>query len=278
MLITSANAKIGQVVKLVSQQWGDSINNPIWGRSQGEVQGKITHVYPSYVRVSWDNGQANVYEMGELEEIAPVLTIAPAPVAKKVCPVALPIAVQVVVATEFVQKGLAFSAYDVTSKLRREVNEGRIAIENRATEDVNGIQTQKINHDEVRTAIRDYMDTQTGYNRVFNGTYFIFTPNGSSTTASTAGATVAGTTAPSLTITPTGSVSTAASAPVKAVSPTAIKTYIQNKTARSLKQIQSRFKVEGAAQPTVRELAKAAMDAGLRIDVRTPYYASVVTL
>lgn len=266
--INIADAVVGtEVILLPSNRFGDSQRNPAWGGSQGKVKGVIKQiVQPHYIVVLWENGFLNHYDNNCLATV---------PVEVKA--VSLQAAVESVIAT-VIAAGESFSGYDITSKLRREVNEKRIVLENRPYEDVNGIQTQKVTHDEVRTFVRGYMDTISSYDRRFNGDYIVYSPNGTLSTSTTATTTPASVAPKTLTYTPTAVVSTPAVAVSASTSPsTKLVSYIRGRGPRTLKQIQSRFKVEGAAQPTVRDLAAIAQSSGLRIDVKTPYYASVVT-
>jgi hypothetical protein len=288
MQVTRANATVGQEVKLTSTRWGDARNNPVWGGSQGQVKGKVSSIEQNWLAVDWDNGTRNHYSDTDLESIevaTPTLTIGlsttpatPAPATPSVATESLQTVVQNVI-NEQIAAGNSFSAYDITTKVRAVVNAGAVVLENRPVEDVNGRQTQRVTHDEVRPLVRSIMDTQSSYDRRFNGDYIVYQPNGTPATPSLS--TTVATPIPaskSLTFTPTGTTSTGSFSGSQSVDKTRLVTYITNKGSRTLKQIQSRFKVEGAAQPTVREIATAATSAGLRIDTKTPYYASVVTL
>ena len=86
----------------------------------------------------------------------------------------------------FVQNGCEFSAHSITVNLRFKVNDGDIEIEGRQCEDVDGVTTQRIEHDEVRDIVHSLCGTHSlsGYERVWNplpqrGGYYSWAPIGS---------------------------------------------------------------------------------------------------
>ena len=66
--------RVGDRVKLVSGQWGDSHNNPVWGGEYGKIQGTITSINSDRIAddfdlpcsVLWDNNEVNDYEFDDL--------------------------------------------------------------------------------------------------------------------------------------------------------------------------------------------------------------------
>lgn len=60
--------KINDKVKLITNEYGDIPNNPIWGGKYGYIEGIITKI-TDRVYVSWDNNMENSYEIKDLEVI-----------------------------------------------------------------------------------------------------------------------------------------------------------------------------------------------------------------
>ncbi len=290
MKVSFDNSKVGQEVILTSASYPDAKNNPRYNGVHGKVVGKIISLgdkFPLWISVKWGNGYENSYakDAGDLEfapvatpvVAAPSVTITPTavittPVAPAlVKPVAISLATAVEnVVNQFVNKRQAFSAYDITSTLRRQVNEGFTAIENRATENVSGLQTQRINHDEVRSLVRSVANNVGSYQSRMNSTYLLWEP-----LPVAAVATASKPSGPTVTITPTTTVATI-TYPLSQIAKPLV-AYISRNGPRTLKQIQSRFKVENGPQLTVSQLADEATKAGLRIDKKTTFHASVVT-
>ncbi len=279
--IKLADAVSGTEVILTSTKYGDYKSNPVYSGSQGKVKGKIERVTSSYIVVRWENNSFNYYD-GDSLEAAPVVATVPVPVAipaptvviaAKPLPVSVTLenAVIKVVNEQFIDKNLDFSAYDVTSKVRREINENRFEITGKTFEDINGMTTQRINHDEVRVIVRAIMNSKLSYTRTFNGGYTLYKYTG----VPAAVATVLST--PSVTHTPTGV--QYVGTPILGTSDfaTKLQIYIGKKGTPTLKQIQSRFKVEGADQITVRDIATKSAALGFKVEVKTPYYSSVVS-
>ena len=62
----------GDRVKLVSNRYGDALNNPVWGGLCGEVEGSITEVTSTgTLIVAWGNGKKNLYSPETLSLILP---------------------------------------------------------------------------------------------------------------------------------------------------------------------------------------------------------------
>lgn len=59
---------IGDKVKLITNDYGDSPDNPVWGGEEGNVVGYIDEVYTKEVGVKWNNGIHNSYFMRDLEK------------------------------------------------------------------------------------------------------------------------------------------------------------------------------------------------------------------
>ncbi len=59
----------GDRVIYTSEEYGDEIDNPLWGGEYGEVIGTVTGVNtnPRYFNVTWDNEETNEYEPGDLD-------------------------------------------------------------------------------------------------------------------------------------------------------------------------------------------------------------------
>lgn len=79
---------------------------------------------------------------------------------------------------EFTDKQEQFSAYDVTKRLRELVNTGAVELDQRQFEDVDGQTTFRIDHGEVRDAVRAaYVSGAMGdYKRQRVGAYFLYVP------------------------------------------------------------------------------------------------------
>lgn len=270
--LTASTIRMNQRVKLIATNHGDDITNPVFGGSQDNVLGEVIYLSTNFAKVKWDNGCDNLYYFNDLEDatvVTPTVVVAPTPAAPVVVPVGFATAVADIL-NENVNAGKHFSNFDVTAELRNRVNNGKVVIDGRSFEDVNGTQTQKIFHGEVRDIVVQTMRASSAYTRVWNGAYFVYQPTTSSPVTP-------GSTVPSVVVTPTATVSTPA-VPVDVLG-RQIRTYIQTRGNKTLKQIQSRFKKPlGAGQITVRTLADAAKNEGLRIDPHSTYHASVVSL
>lgn len=60
--------KVGDKVKYISNNHGDEKRNPLWGKSQGKIVGKITVIQVNgWYKVEWENGENNTYEDNDLE-------------------------------------------------------------------------------------------------------------------------------------------------------------------------------------------------------------------
>lgn len=63
---------VGDRVKYISGNHGDSAWNPLWGGAQGKMQGTVTEVdSPFPIRVDWKNGEYNTYNVNDLEKLTP---------------------------------------------------------------------------------------------------------------------------------------------------------------------------------------------------------------
>lgn len=278
MKITRNNAVVGAKVKLVTRNWGDHQTNPVWGGAYGQIQGEITGFDNYWIRVKWSNGCTNSYYDDDLEQIqvpaikdeTPVATVT-VTLTKSTPTVTLEKAIRNIIEA-YESDSKDFSAYDITKAVRKQVNDKVIELHGVAFEDVSGVQTQRIEHMHVRPIVRSVMDGKSNYSRLnSNDGYVLY----KFTTA----------TKPAVVYTPTGVSSTPASTPVAATSTAStnpvvdvekLKVYIQGGSS-TLKQIQSRFKVRGAKQPTVREIAQVVnATAGLMLEERKPFHSSLV--
>lgn len=71
-----------------------------------------------------------------------------------------------------------FSAHDITARLRKKTNDGEIEIIGRPYVKIGGVDTQIINHAEVRDAVHALFETGTfpALSRENNGTYWTYSP------------------------------------------------------------------------------------------------------
>lgn len=280
MKITKANAVKGTKVKLTTTRWGDSSYNPVWGGTQGKIEGTVDGSFSGMIAVTWDNKNYNTYGDNDLETVVEVPAAQSQPVVT-VATLSLNQAIESVVKT-FVSTAKAFSAFDITKALRKEINEKRIALDDRPFGDVNGVNTQFVKNDEVRGVVRKLVDANSNYYRDFNGDFIIYKPNASGVLAAAAQAPVksapvsTAVPAPVVTHTPTAVVKTGIFTPSSQTGVSSVKllAYVDSKKNPTLKQIQSRFK---GISTTVRSLETLVRSSGLRIDRKTPFYASVVT-
>lgn len=275
----SISPAVGQEVVLRATHYVRHPHNPIWGTDGKYVKGKVESIISNSVYVVWEGLGKNVYyKDGDLEIYSDALLPVVAPVIKTV---SIKDAVESVINADFIAQQKSFSAYDITTAVRGLINTGTIRLDGVPFEDINGKSTQRVSHDDVRVHVRNLMDTVSAYSRNFHqGNYLLYSFVGNTQVAA------APLTSPSVTFTPTGVVaSPAAPAAVKTTIVSSASSfdnrvveYVVNRKTATLKQIQSRFKRELQKQPrTVRDLATLATKAGLRIDVKTPYHASVVT-
>ena len=68
--------KIGDEVKYISNNWGDTIDNPLWNGQYGKTIGVVKEVFTNILRhdkfnvtVTWNNGGFAYYENSDLELI-----------------------------------------------------------------------------------------------------------------------------------------------------------------------------------------------------------------
>jgi hypothetical protein len=80
------------------------------------------------------------------------------------------------VVRDFVQSERAFSAYDVTTTLREQANDGKVTIDSAETGTVHvgGKDVAKVTHDTVKGIVHEMFHTgeMTGYTRAHNGSYW----------------------------------------------------------------------------------------------------------
>ena len=273
MSLTKEQQIIGQKVKLTSNSYTDSDYNPIWGGCKGKIEGQIDIIYGGLLPlgVKWSNGCHNSYAQDDLDILVPVVTQIIQSTKPIVNTVSIKDAVVSVINSQFIANKASFSGYDVTSAVRKQVNDGTIRLDGVPFENINGKNTQRVSHDDIRAHVRAHLDTVSSYDRKFNGDYIVYSFNGHAPASVPVAVLAAPTARPTLVIAPNGVTSTAVTSSDLTVKLT---TYISGKNSASLKQIQSRFKGEPV---TVRDIASLATKAGLRIDFKTPYHASVVT-
>lgn len=64
---------LGDRVRYVSNRWGDTTNNPLWGGRFGRIVGTVDRIRPAldipdgWVGVRWDNGCCNSYDAHRLD-------------------------------------------------------------------------------------------------------------------------------------------------------------------------------------------------------------------
>lgn len=164
-----------------------------------------------------------------------------------------------------------FSAYDVTRKLRDQVNKGELTFTDRTTEDLDGVQTYRIEHDDVKDIFNDLWsnDAITNLSRKHNGNYWEFSdaaalkPSfvggiGPVTRLTLTPVTVCGANGNPLT---TQVVTSRATVTSKDPLTSQVIDYLRGRagTPTSMKQIQSRFK---GVTKTCEEYAKLLIGAG----------------
>mgnify|MGYP003632826182 CR=1 FL=1 len=62
--------KVGDKIKLVTKDYGDTPNNPFWGGRYGSICGVINNIVTDdglNIKVSWDNGCKNSYRKSDLQ-------------------------------------------------------------------------------------------------------------------------------------------------------------------------------------------------------------------
>jgi hypothetical protein len=127
-----------------------------------------------------------------------------------------------------------FSVHDITKALRESVNQGDVAFSDRTTEDVNGVDTFRVAHDEVKEYFNDLVGSGVlNLNKRHNGNYFEYSDNGAVSSTSAASAPISST--PKNASVPTNG-KTDLSAKIKA--------YLDGRgsgSVVSMKQVQSRF-------------------------------------
>jgi hypothetical protein len=180
-------------------------------------------------------------------------------------------------------KPQGFSIYDITSRLRDQVNNGELSFSDRAVEDVNGQQTYRVGHEKVKALFHDLYNNGviTGLDKEyasstdgFGYAVFVNRPAAQPTTAAQA-ASVSPSSAFRLPVTsvpvtqPAKPAATVVPTPVKATAPrqtinnsdvvTKVLNYVNNLRQgeyRTMKQIQSRLKgVSASCQEIADKLA-----------------------
>jgi len=66
----------GDRVRYISEEWGDSEDNPLWGGEHGHIVGTVgeyvsTEEDDLTMGVKWDNGKFNTYTIADLELVRP---------------------------------------------------------------------------------------------------------------------------------------------------------------------------------------------------------------
>jgi hypothetical protein len=161
----------------------------------------------------------------------------------------------VLMAVKEVSSRPSFSAFDVTTALRGLVNQGEVALTDKTTDAVGGLQTYRIEHQEVNDLLKEmYAAKVMGLTRVPNGTYFEYsvdnvvasTPMVKATPATPATAGPVGSIGCGCPTGPTGPVGTTGATCCQTSPPNATKliNYLSGRGVGSqvtMKQIQSRF-------------------------------------
>jgi hypothetical protein len=129
----------------------------------------------------------------------------------------------------------SFSYFDVTKKLRDQVNQGQVAFSDRDLEDVDGVSTYRVDHNEVKTIFNDLWENDVIVNldKSYTGRYWQF----SNTTTSVASA-------PNNAVATSTSVTAAVRNPTQDPLSQQIVNYLRSRVGQptTMKQIQSRCK------------------------------------
>lgn len=148
----------------------------------------------------------------------------------------------------------SFSAHDITKAIRASVNDSEYLLSDRDTEDVDGIQTQRVEHTEVRGIIDELYDAavfgNVGMVRRFNGSFYEY-----SRPAQTPTRVTAATVAPQAVSVP--------STPANQLLDV-IKNYVQARGPVTLKQVQSRLKGTSLTCGDLAKLVQSHTDLALR--------------
>ncbi len=167
----------------------------------------------------------------------------------------------------FVSTGTSFSAHDITKELRNQVNANNLRLTDLDEEMVGGVTTQRIDHDKVRTQVREvYESNVLPLDRDFGRGFMLYVPRSASPAISNP--------TPSLSV-PTPQITS----PTFRQSPNfPVQRYLSNKFRKSqaptLKQIQSAIRRKGSW--TVRELKDVCESLGYSVVLTNPYYKSTV--
>jgi len=298
-----AQLKVGDRVFLdasLGRKWDEGQDNPYSDGQYGNLDGEVTAIKSTWVDVKWDNGQINSYGDNDLNlaanrpqahapaSAAPSVTVTPtgtttAPVASKpaeakiiitAAALALPDLETAVarVVSKFTNDSLTFSAYDVTSRLRQEINSKQIEISSIPVSDVDGVQTRRIVHADVRPIVTRLVAGIPAYTKRLsaNGDYIEY--------ATIVPTPIRTAKAPTVTVTPTATTTSGVLGSKTSASPRAHKItqeYVTAKRTTTLKAIQSRIKNDA---PTVREIETIAVGLGFKVTPKTPYYATEVSV
>ena len=171
-------------------------------------------------------------------------------------------------------KPQGFSLYEVTRRLREQTNKGEIAFSDKSIEDVDGIQTFRVVHDEVKAVFNDLFENgvvsnlKKSWDR--NGGFFVFVND--SAPATTPAPTPVATPTPASTPTVASSLVTS-TAPLPTIHNTDVVVkllaYVQGIPSgayRTMKHIQSRFK---GIPLSCEEIAKKLVSLGYHVENST---------
>lgn len=141
----------------------------------------------------------------------------------------------VALAIEGLKSSAPFSAFSVTQKLRQQVNGGEIAFTDKTPEDVDGTNTYRVDHEEVRSVVNELYNLKvvTGLQRKDNGRWLEYYPVGNPVPAPV----------PVQAVTPTPTPQPTA-LPVDAALRQKIQDYLVGRKGQkvTMKEVQSRFK------------------------------------
>ena len=69
LLIMAPSFSVGNKVKLVQTDYGDTPSNPIWNGTYGCIVGVIESIDSSSIEVDWENGEHNGYFNSDLRHV-----------------------------------------------------------------------------------------------------------------------------------------------------------------------------------------------------------------
>lgn len=161
-----------------------------------------------------------------------------------------------------------FSVHDITKSLRDSVNKGDIAFSDKDTEDVDGVTTFLVSHDDVREIFNDlFRSGVLNLTKKHNGSYFTYEDCGSNSQCACKSTT------PSQT-TPASQATSLQSPPQTSVSQDfsqKVDCYLLGRgrgSVVSMKQVQSRF---DSLKLSCTDYATALASLGYRVDKSAPY-------